>query len=165
MMRRVVVAVMVALSATPLYTNAVHATEIPDTPAKPKQVLVGKIRIPRLKVSTTIYKGITDRQFDIGVGYWPGTALPGQKGNMVIGGHRTAAKRPFYNIEKMKVGDIITVSRPGKTYTYRVTKTFIVRPRDVWIVKPTKTTSITLFTCHPRGSTSKRYVVRATLIR
>ena len=127
-------------------------------------VLVGRISIPRLKVSTTIYKGITDLQFDRGVGYWPGTGVLGGKGNVVLGGHRTSNPRPFYNIEKMKVGDLITVSRPGKSFSYRVQKVMVVKPTDVWIVNPTSRPTLTLFTCHPRGSTSKRYVVRATLL-
>lgn len=162
-MRRVIAVLLVALSALPLTPSmaSAHGT----SPAASKLIHVGQLSIPRLKVKATIYKGVTDYQFDRGVGFWPGTALPGTTGNVVIGGHRTAAKRPFYNIEKMKRGDLIAVSRPGGSFTYRVTKVFIVRPTDVWIVEPTSTATLTLFTCHPRGSTSKRYVVRATLVK
>lgn len=162
-MRRVIAVLLVALSALPLTPSmaSAHGT----SPASSKLIHVGQLSIPRLKVKATIYKGVTDYQFDRGVGFWPGTALPGTTGNVVIGGHRTAAKRPFYNIEKMKRGDLIAVSRPGGSFTYRVTKVFIVRPTDVWIVEPTSTATLTLFTCHPRGSTSKRYVVRATLVK
>lgn len=161
-MRRIVAVVLVALSALP-FTSAPLAAQ-GTTPAISTLIPVGQLTIPRLKVKATIYKGVTDVQFDRGVGFWPGTALPGTKGNLVIGGHRTAAIRPFYNIEKMRTGDLIAVSRPGRSFTYKVTKVFIVRPTDVWIVEPTSTATLTLFTCHPRGSTSKRYVVRATLV-
>jgi LPXTG-site transpeptidase (sortase) family protein len=65
----------------------------------------------------------------------------------------------------MKVGDLITVSRPGKSFRYRVQKVMVVKPTALWIVDPTSRPTLTLFTCHPRGSTSKRYVVRATLLR
>lgn len=153
----------IALAAlSPVYGEQAHAMEA-QTPARPL-VTVGRISIPRLKVSSAIYKGVTDRQFDKGVGYWPGTALPGKAGNMVIGGHRTSGRRPFYDIEKMQIGDIITVSRPGQSFSYRVSRTMVVRPTDVWIVNPTPKATLTLFTCHPRGSTSRRYVVRAVLI-
>ena len=162
-MRRVVAVFLVVLSALPLIPAPVTAQG--TTPAISTLIPVGQIAIPRLKVKATIYKGVTDVQFDRGVGFWPGTALPGTTGNVVIGGHRTAAMRPFYNIEKMKTGDLIAVSRPGRSFTYKVTKVFIVRPTDVWIVEPTSTATLTLFTCHPRGSTSKRYVVRATLVK
>lgn len=162
-MRRLVVALLLSLCAIPSVDTTVHAQR--PAAQRDQLIAVGQLSIPRLKVKTAIYKGVTDRQFDHGVGYWPGTALPGSRGNLVIGGHRTAAKRPFYNIETMKKGDIITVSRPGRSYKYKVTRVFIVRPTDVWIVKPTSSATLTLFTCHPRGSTSKRYVVRATLVR
>lgn len=162
-MRRIAAVVLVALSAIPLAPATVRASS--PTPAVNTLVPVGQLTIPRLKVKATIYKGVTDYQFDRGVGFWPGSALPGTTGNVVIGGHRTAAQRPFYNIEKMKIGDVISVSRPGRSFTYTVSKVFIVRPTDVWIVQPTSTATLTLFTCHPRGSTSKRYVVRATLVK
>lgn len=162
-MRRVVAVLLVVLSSLPFAPAPLDAQS--TTPEIRTLIIVGKLTIPRLKVRATIYKGVTNVQFDRGVGFWPGTALPGTRGNVVIGGHRTAAKRPFYNIEKMKTGDLISVSRPGRSFTYKVTKVFIVRPTDVWIVKPTSTSTLTLFTCHPRGSTSKRYVVRATLVK
>lgn len=162
-MRRIAAVVLVALSLMPLSPSNVSASSQP--PAANTLIPVGQLTIPKLKVKATIYKGVTDYQFDRGVGFWPGTALPGNTGNVVIGGHRTAAQRPFYNIEKLRVGDIISVSRPGRSFTYTVSKVLIVRPTDVWIIQPTSTATLTLFTCHPRGHTSKRYVVRATLVK
>jgi sortase A len=136
-----------------------------EAPAKRSPlVTVGRLSIARLAVNVTIFKGVTEREFDRGVGYWPGSALPGDSGNMVIGGHRTSAHRPFYDIQKLKVGDLIVVTRPRHTSRYRVTHKYIVRPSDMWIVRPTPTPSLTLFTCHPRGSVSKRYAVRAALV-
>lgn len=161
-MKSVFSIVIALVSLSPVHGTQAHA--VAPQAYSPSLVTVGGISIPRLSVTATIYKGVTDRQFDIGVGYWPGTALPGTKGNLVIGGHRTAAKRPFYDIEKMKIGDLITVTRPGKTFSYRVSRLLVVRPADVWIVNSTPQATLTLFTCHPRGSTSRRYVVRAVLI-
>lgn len=162
-MRRSAVIGMVALSLLPLAPARAEAISSPRQ--QDRLITVGHLSIPRLNVKVAIYKGVTDTQFDRGVGYWPGTAMPGTRGNVVIGGHRTAALRPFYNIEKMKIGDLISVSRPGRSFTYKVSRVMIVRPTDVWIVQPTPNSILTLFTCHPRGSTSKRYVVRATLVR
>jgi sortase A len=162
-MRRVLAVVLMALSTLPFAPT--HAQATSASPQIDTLITVGQLSIPRLKITTTIYKGVTDTQFDRGVGFWPGTALPGTRGNVVIGGHRTQALRPFYNIEKMKRGDLIKVSRPGRSFTYRVSRVMVVRPTAVWIVQPTSTAMLTLFTCHPRGSTSMRYVVRATLVR
>jgi sortase A len=128
------------------------------------QKKLGQLRIPSLGVSSTIYQGVTDAQFDIGVGEWPGGPQPGMNGNIVIGGHRTAAKRPFAKIDKLKKGDAIFLTRGGKTFRYQVTKTFIVTKNDVWITKPTATATLTLFTCHPVGKTSHRYIIRASYV-
>lgn len=162
-MRRGAVLGVMILSLLPIAPTRAGATSMPHQ--QDRLITVGHLSIPRLNVKVAIYKGITDTQFDRGVGYWPGTAIPGSRGNVVIGGHRTAALRPFYNIEKMKIGDLISVSRPGRSFTYKVSRVMVVRPTDVWIVQPTPNSMLTLFTCHPRGSTSKRYVVRATLVR
>lgn len=161
-MRRLASILLVTITAFPLHASQARAEYVPRSSSP--LVTVGHIEIPGIKVKHTIYKGVTDRQFDRGVGFWPGTASPGAKGNVVIGGHRTSNPRPFYSIEKLKKGDVIKISRPGKTFTYRVSQVFVVRPTAMWIVKQTPQAVLTLFTCHPRGSTSKRYVVRATLV-
>lgn len=142
-------------------TSEIHA----NTHAVPAaQKMLGQLIIPSLRVSATIYEGVTDTQFNIGVGEWPGGPKPGTIGNIVIGGHRTAAKRPFANIDKLKTGDIILLTRSGKTFRYAVSKTFIVSKSAVWITKPTLTATLTLFTCHPKGQISQRYVIRASFI-
>lgn len=128
--------------------------------AKP---VVGMLNIPRLKINVPIRVGTTNAVFDIGVGQYPGTARPGAEGNMVIGGHRTSAKKPFAKIDTMRKGDPIIVTAQGRTYTYVVTRTFVVKPNAMWITDPTPDAQITLFACHPRGSVSKRYVVRGAL--
>ena len=45
-----------------------------------------------------------------------------------------------------------------------MTRSFIVKPHEVWIVNQSKTPILTLFACHPKGSIDKRYVVRAKLL-
>lgn len=161
-MRRTLILSVVMMSLAATFSTPVAAREAPTR--RVPLVAVGRLSIEKLNVDVTIYKGVTEREFDRGVGYWPGSALPGDLGNMVIGGHRTSAHRPFYDIQKLKVGDIIVVTRPQHTVRYRVTRKLIVKPTDLWIIQPTPTPSLTLFTCHPRGSVSKRYAVRATLV-
>lgn len=124
---------------------------------------IASISIPKLKVSQTIYSGVTNAVFDRGVGYWPGTALPGQEGNMVLGGHRTSGTHPFYDIQKLVPGDTILVTRGGQVFTYVVNGSKIVKPTATWILNQTPTSTLTLFSCHPRGSVRQRYVVTASL--
>ena len=168
-MRRIgifLTALAFAIPATTVHASPHSNSEIPvrisASPAAQKKL--GQLRIPSLRVTATIYEGVTDAQFDIGVGEWPGGPKPGAVGNIVIGGHRTAAKRPFANIDKLMSGDIIVLARDGKTFRYAVTKTIIVTKTAVWITQPTQTAMLTLFTCHPKGKTSHRYVIRASFI-
>lgn len=134
------------------------------TSAKSKKKAIGRLIIPKLGVNEKMYLGITDREFDIGVGKWPGTPTAGSAGNLVIGGHRTAATRPFYNIEKLRRGDVITVVEGKKRVRYKVTNRMIVKPNAMWVTKQSNDATLTLFSCHPKGSTKQRYIVRATLM-
>jgi sortase A len=126
---------------------------------------VGTIVIPRLKLRAPIYMGITNQEFNLGIGQWPGTPKFGRKGNIVLGGHRTSAFRPFEEIQNLRSGDLIALISGTKTHRYRVTGRSIVKPTAVWITSQTKTPTLTLFSCHPKGKTTHRYVVRAVLIK
>jgi sortase A len=132
------------------------------TLAKPASI--GTLSIPRLKVTAHIYVGVTDTQFNLGVGEWPGSPLPGTTGNIVIGGHRTSGHRPFANINKLKIGDEIQITRGAQTFKYVVSKSMVVSKTAMWITKPTPTATLTLFSCHPVGKTSHRFVIRAAYV-
>jgi sortase A len=105
------------------------------------------------------------RIFDYGVGYWPGTGLPGQGGNMVLGAHRTSGIRPFRNIDQLQVGDTITVTTESGVHQYRVSKSTIVDPIEgMWILGQSGSSKLTLFACHPPGSVAQRIVVFADYV-
>ena len=129
------------------------------------EVLLGTMEIPALMMSSPIYEGITDPTFDRGVGWWPGTARPGELGNVVLGGHRTSAPRPFRYLEKLIPGDEIVFTLDSGTFVYRVTRTEVVTPDAMWIVDQTPAATATLFACHPPGSTKERIVVFAEFDR
>jgi sortase A len=128
-------------------------------------VLMGTMEIPALMMSSPIYEGITDPTFDRGVGWWPGTARPGEPGNVVLGGHRTSAPRPFRHLELLAPGDEIVFAVDDDVFVYRVTRTEVVTPEAMWIVDQTPTATATLFACHPPGSTKERIVVFAEFDR
>ena len=135
----------------------------PPPPRANEPVLeVGTLEIPAIGVDKTMYEGITLNTLDRGPGHWPGTAGPGQAGNMVIAGHRTSHDRPFYDLDKLAPGDEIEVTNMAGTFVYQVTDTIVVSPSDTWIVDQTPEKTITLFACHPKGSTRQRIVVRGT---
>lgn len=149
-------------SADPLVSRAMAT---PQSVAQTHKNSVGVLAIPKLNVTARAYIGVTLKVFDKGVGIWPGSPSFGAKGNIVIGGHRTSGIRPFFNIDKLLPGDVINLTSRGHTSQYVVQKTFVVKPTATWILNPSSDAELTLFSCHPKGSTSRRFVVRATLVQ
>jgi sortase A len=120
---------------------------------------VGQIEIPRLGLARTMYEGIRLSTLDLGPGHWPGTALPGQLGNVVVAGHRVSHNQDFHDLDQLAPGDrVIFRTRSGR-HVYRVVSSEIVNPDAIWIVDQTYARTATLFACHPPGSVSQRIVV------
>jgi sortase A len=134
-----------------------------DTYAAEPVIDMGSISIPKLGVEMTMYEGIRLSTLDYGPGHWPGTALPGETGNVVVGGHRTSKHRVFRNVDQLVPGDEIIFDDEVGQHTYLVNRVEIVEPTAMWIVDPTDTPTVTLFACHPPGSTSQRIIVFADL--
>ena len=126
---------------------------------------IGRIEIPRLGVSSIVRAGSDARTLQLAVGHIPGTALPGETGNMGLAGHRDTF---FRRLRDIKADDIIRVVTPDGTFLYRVERTNVVNPTDVWVLDPTPDSTLTLVTCYPFtyvGSAPQRFIVRATLER
>lgn len=131
----------------------------PDPQAIEPIVELGSIQIPKLGLSTPFFEGIALPTLDNGPGHWPGTAAPGAMGNVVIGGHRTSAGRPFRHLQKLVPGDQVIFNTETGQFTYHVLRTEIVTPDSIWIIDQTEAYTATLFACHPVGSTKERIVV------
>lgn len=135
----------------------------PDEYAQEPVIEVGSIVIPKLDVDMTMYEGIRLTTLEHGPGHWPGTAMPGDTGNVVVGGHRTSSHQVFRNVDQLASGDEIIFRDEAGEHTYHVNRVEIVDPSAIWIVDPSDTPTATLFACHPPGSTSQRIVVFADL--
>jgi len=123
--------------------------------------LVGKIEIARLGVSVMVAEGVDGRTLRRAAGHIPGTALPGQPGNVGISGHRDTFFRPLRNVRR---DDVVTMSTAWGEYRYRVVSTGIVSPRDVSVLAAGETETLTLVTCYPFyfvGPAPSRFIVRA----
>lgn len=135
-----------------------------DRPARhepPPGTVLGRIEIPRLHVSAIVRVGSDARTLRLAVGYIPGTALPGERGNVGLAGHRDTF---FRQLRRIKARDEIRIVTPRGTYRYRVERTRIVDPQDVWVLNPTVQPTLTLVTCYPFtyiGSAPQRFIVRA----
>jgi len=130
--------------------------------AEPRLEL-GTIEIPKLELSATMYEGVTLTTLDNGPGHWPGTAMPGRLGNVVVAGHRTSHARPFRHLEQLVAGDEVIFTTGDGRFTYTVVNLEIVDPDAIRIIEQTRARTATLFACHPVGSTRQRIVVHLEL--
>jgi sortase A len=129
------------------------------------EVIIGELVIPALLLTQTMYRGVTLPTLDKGVGYWPGTAMPGHVGNVVLGGHRVSKQKPFRNIDLLVPGDEIYLTTDEGTFVYAVSGTQIIEPTDTWIINQSESATLTLFACHPPHSVKQRIAVYADYLR
>jgi sortase A len=123
--------------------------------------LVGRLEIPRLGLSVMVVEGDNSADLKRAVGHIPGTALPGEPGNVGIAGHRDTLFRPLRSIQR---NDLIRLSTLEGDYGYRVVSTSVVGPEDVQVLSPTGKEALTMVTCFPFyyiGPAPKRFIVRA----
>ncbi len=142
----------------------------PAAPAPPPRTIpegaaVGRIDIPRLGVSAVIAEGEKEATLRLAVGHIPGTAFPGEGGNVGLAGHRDSFFRP---LARIRLHDEIRLTGDGgASALYRVDSIAVVEPAEVGVLAPGPRPSVTLVTCYPFryvGAAPKRFVVRAGLV-
>lgn len=131
----------------------------PDPYASVPLVQVGTISIPSIGLQAPLYDGVSLSVIDNGPGHWPGTAMPGHPGNVVVAGHRVTHTRPFYNLDLVRPGAQLIFTTAEGTFVYDYVSTEIVRPTDIRIIDQTAAATATLFACHPKGWATHRIVV------
>ncbi len=126
---------------------------------------VGRIELPTLGVADDMFEGVTLTAIDQGPSHWPGTAMPGKLGNVVVAGHRTTHTRPFEDLDRLRPGDPLVLSGPdGAAHTYRLDRLEIVDDSALHIVDQGWARTATLFACHPKGSARQRIVAHFSLV-
>jgi sortase A len=122
------------------------------------------LSIPSVDLEVPVLEGVDELTMNRGAGHIPGTALPGEHGNVGIAGHRDG----FFRVLKdVHLGDVVVVERSDATDRYVVEAIDIVDPSDTSDLKFTTASTLTLVTCYPFhfvGSAPQRYVVRAALV-
>ena len=125
-----------------------------------------RIKIPALGLDTVVVEGITPSALRAGAGHYPQTPLPCEDGNVSIAGHRTTYGRPFADVDQLKAGDTIELTTPIGGCVYQVSRApFVVAPSELSVIDPTPERSLTLTTCHPKGSAAQRLIIRATWVK
>jgi sortase A len=146
--------------APPLPTPA----PLPNASARVALTDIGRIQIPKIGTDQPVREGVEQMVIDAGPAHWPGTAPLGGWGNIVLAGHRTTHTSPFLRVAELVPGDEIILSDTTGRYTYHVTGTQVVPNTALWIVDQHPGRTLTIFTCHPIGSSAERFVVRADLV-
>ena len=124
----------------------------------------GVISIPAMELEMPIFLGATEQHMADGAAHLSQTSLPigGENTNSVIAGHRGYNGASYFrHIDKLKVGDLVSVTNLWEELTYRVCEIKIIDPHDVTeiLIQPGREL-LTLLTCHPYASGGKqRYVV------
>ncbi len=111
--------------------------------------------------------------FDQNLAHLPGSALPGEKGNVFITGHSSLPqffkqdnyKAIFAHLPEVKKGDTVYIDAGGQRFEYIVKGLKIVDPKETWVINPPEETGryLSLMTCVPPGLYLKRLIVLAEL--
>ena len=157
-------------------------------PSVPDGTGIAYLYIPRLgrDYGYAVVQGTSDANLEKGPGHYVGTALPGQVGNFGIAGHRVGKGEPFLNLDQVQAGDAVIVQTESRWFVYRIegrpgniaaTDADGVPGREIVDasdgnvlypvpdhagVKPTEA-RITLTTCHPKFTATRRMVLHGVL--
>ena len=126
--------------------------------------IFGVLSIPAIDLEMRIYLGATEQHMADGAAHLSQTSLPigGMDTNCVIAGHRGYGGASYFRyLDRLHVGDRVSITNLWETLTYRVCEIRIIDPSDVEeiLIQPGREL-LTLLTCHPYASGGRqRYVV------
>lgn len=124
--------------------------------------IICMLEIPKINLSVVVREGTEDGTLAYAVGHFEDTAMPGEKGNFAVAGHRNYTTGEFFlKINELVKGDEIKVTTYENNYTYTVTDSETVAPNNMDVLKETEGATITLVTCNDDGS--ERLIVRGNL--
>lgn len=130
-----------------------------------------RLYIPKIDINLPYGQG-DEHVMEYGA-WWrrPENGNPKDGGNFILSAHRfimgltpeqTLRKSPFYNIDKLALGDEITIDYQGARYVYVISKIYAVKPNAVEIENRTDESQLTLYSCTLGGAADGREVIVAT---
>ena len=126
--------------------------------------IIGVLEIPAMELTMPVYLGASDAHLAAGAAVLGNTSAPigGDDTNCVIAGHRGWKGADYFrHIDRLQVGDTVTLTNQWEKLTYAVTDIQIIQPHEVEKIKIQQGCDLlTLVTCHPYASGGRqRYVV------
>ena len=95
--------------------------------------------IPALDGEWPVIAAVEGDELARGVGWYPGSALPGQVGNFAVAGHRIGNGEPFRRLLELRAGDEVVVETAAATFTYTIVSApgdLTVQADDSWVLDP-----------------------------
>ena len=148
-----------------------------DGNGNPERICDNYVYIPKIRVAAPIVRpdsaseDVIDQALLRGVVKYPGTAEPGERGNMFLTGHssyywwvQTDYRNVFSLEPQLAEGDEIIVYHNGIRYSYRVFTTYEVAPTETSVLDQTPRPIVTLSTCVPIGTSYRRKIVQASQV-
>ena len=125
--------------------------------------IIGVLEIPAMELTMPVYLGASDAHLAAGAAVLGNTSAPigDNNTNCVIAGHRGWKGADYFrHIDRLQVGDTITLTNLWETLTYTVADIQIIQPHEVDKIKIQPSRDLlTLVTCHPYASGGRqRYV-------
>ena len=140
---------------------------------------VFRLLIPKIDVEDVVVEGVGVDELKKGPGHYPEcddefelpyctpfpASFPGEKGRVIVSGHRTTYGQPFWALNDLEPGDEMIAETKWGTYRYEVTEQKIVDADDVTVtVQVHSKRELVLTTCHPRFSAEQRLVIYSELV-
>jgi sortase A len=144
---------------------------------------VFRLRIPKIRLNDgkgyIVVEGVDVLDLEKGPGHYPSCGSgftpplctefpetwPGEKGRVVVSGHRTTHGAPFYHVDQLNRGDKIFVDTKWGDFVYEVTEQEAVLPDDPNIViEKDDDAELVLTTCNPPYSASQRLITYARMV-
>ena len=131
------------------------------------------ISVPKLEIEKARVK-VDAVKFDKSLALFPGSAIPGDVGNSFITGHSVLPQFAdpkdygaiFTKLPELEIGDEVLVDLEDRTLRFVVQYAKVVEPDDLSVLGPITQNgrNLTLMTCVPPGTNTKRLVVVTSLL-
>jgi sortase A len=156
--------------AEPLVFAPEYTTDFPEAAMGPTGQPWLSLHVPRWSYdyNVAIAEGIEDPVIDAGlIGHYPETQAAGALGNFATAAHRITHGEPYARIQELRIGDELIVETDEHFLVYEMYDHSIVEPTDMSVLWPVPGQAgvepgrrlITLTTCHPRYTSTHRYIV------
>jgi sortase A len=126
---------------------------------KPEVMAPTRIVIPKINVDAPIVNGVNWEDLKKGVGHLPGSAHPGQRGNLYLAAHNDIYGEIFRYLGDLEIGDDYFIYAGEQKFHYVVKERRIIEPTEVDVMMPTTEPVSTLQTCYPYLIDTHRLIV------